>query len=590
MRHVLAIVGLAIGIVVAGAAPAAAPQRHALVIGNDAYDNISKLTRAAADARAVGEAFGGLGFKVTPVINARLADWMDALDAFVDRLGPGDTVAIFYAGHGVEVSGANYMLPVDVPKLQPGQERQLERRAFATNSLVGRLREKEPAALLMILDACRENPFGREGARGAGGVGGTRGLAASEAVQDGVFILYSAGVGQLALDRLSDADPDPNSVFTRLLIRKMREPGLSLRDIAKRLQRSVRELAGTVSHPQMPAYYDQVLDDIYLMPAVATAPPPVEVAQAPPPPAPPPAPPPVRGPDPPAPPPAPPVVGPTPQPAPAPTLRSTLNSEGFLKFQARYDASRDRSRVPRGPDQVRTCDRLASLPENPDSRAPGVLRENINAALAIDQCTAAIEAEPNAPRLRLQLARALAQSPDQADQRDASLIIVDLTRDGYVAGYYLAAIWYARNRDWPNAARFMQLAADRGLPVAMSDIGVFYEGGRGVKQDRAEALRWFERAAAGGSANGMRNLAIALDQGMGTDRDPPRAADLLITAFRMGLGDARKSLFERMDAWSQDTRAAVQRILRDFGLYNGPVNGVFGPSTWTALNRLVAAN
>jgi hypothetical protein len=271
-------------------------------------------------------------------------------------------------------------------------------------------------------------------------------------------------------------------------------------------------------------------------------------------------------------------------------MRTGLHNEGFASFVARYNLGRDRTRVPRGPDQVRACDRLASLTENPDSRAPGVLRDKINAPLAIEQCTAAIEHEPNTPRLRLQLARSLAQSAQVADQNDASFIVRDLTKDGYAAAFYLAGAWFARARQWEQSVGFMRQAADRGLAVAMSDLGYFYDNGRGVPKSQSEAVQWFERAAAGGDPSGMRNLALALDQGLGGPADPARAADLLITAFRMGLGDARKSLFERMESWTPQTRIEVQKILKDFGLYSGPLNGTFGPPTFAALNKLVAPN
>jgi len=93
----------------------------------------------------------------------------------------------------------------------------------------------------MVLDACRDNPFKKPGTRG---VGATRGLAQMTA-PEGVFILYSAGVGQAALDRLSDNDPNPNSVFTRTFIEVLSKPDLSIQSMAKTTQQEVRRLAAT---------------------------------------------------------------------------------------------------------------------------------------------------------------------------------------------------------------------------------------------------------------------------------------------------------------------------------------------------------
>src|SRR5215510_1429327 len=83
-----------------------------------------------------------------------------------------------------------------------------------------------------------------------------------------MFMLFSAGQGQSALDRLSDTDKNPNSVFTRTLLKQMEEPGLSMVQIAKRTQSQVKELAAKVDHVQVPAY-DQIVGDLYLAPGGA---------------------------------------------------------------------------------------------------------------------------------------------------------------------------------------------------------------------------------------------------------------------------------------------------------------------------------
>jgi hypothetical protein len=108
---------------------------------------------------------------------------------------------------------------------------------------------------MIILDACRDNPFAADGTRS---VGGTRGLARVEA-PEGTFVMYSAGAGQTALDRLSDNDDDPNSVFTRSLVPLIRTKGLGLQDVALKVREQVVELANSAGFKQTPAYYDQVI-------------------------------------------------------------------------------------------------------------------------------------------------------------------------------------------------------------------------------------------------------------------------------------------------------------------------------------------
>jgi hypothetical protein len=114
-----------------------------------------------------------------------------------------------------------------------------------------------------VLDACRNNPFERRGARGIAGAGG---LAPMTPVE-GVFILFSAGAKQVALDGLSRNDPNPNSVFTRSLAPLLSQAGLTLVQVAKRAQAEVKHAAAAVGHEQTPAYYDQVVGEIVLDPA-----------------------------------------------------------------------------------------------------------------------------------------------------------------------------------------------------------------------------------------------------------------------------------------------------------------------------------
>jgi len=88
---------------------------------------------------------------------------------------------------------------------------------------------------------------------------------------EGVFIMFSAGAKQTALDRLAQDDPNRNSVFTRTFVQEMATPGLTLVQIAKRTQSDVKQLAATVGHDQTPAYYDQIVGDVVLNGTIADA-------------------------------------------------------------------------------------------------------------------------------------------------------------------------------------------------------------------------------------------------------------------------------------------------------------------------------
>jgi hypothetical protein len=244
--------------------PAQAERRVALVVGNDRYTNLPadrQLQKAVSDARAVGDALAKLEFEVIRGENLTRQALVDKLDELSARLSGGDVAFVFFAGHGVSIAGGNFILPTDVPNVEAGQETRLARAALGESDILADLQQRGVRVAVVVLDACRDNPFRRPGLRS---IGGERGLARVEPAR-GVFTLYSAGIGQTALDRLGDDDPNPNSVFTRVLVPMLAKPGVDLTDLAVNVREEVARLAGTVGHDQRPAYYDETIGGrIYL--------------------------------------------------------------------------------------------------------------------------------------------------------------------------------------------------------------------------------------------------------------------------------------------------------------------------------------
>jgi phosphate transport system substrate-binding protein len=232
-----------------------AEQKLALVIGNDQYDHVPRLERAVNDAEAVGAAFEHLGFTVTLAKNVGFAGFAQTVAAFEAKIQPGDLVALHYSGHGVAIGGRNYLVPVDMIAPEPGQESLVARLAVDAGALIDEMRERNPKLVFAILDACRDNPFAASGRS----IGKTRGLARMEP-EAGEFILFSAGPGEEALDRLGSDDHDKTSVFTRVLLAHIETPGLTLQDLAKATQGEVRDLAAKVNHDQFPDYFDRTID------------------------------------------------------------------------------------------------------------------------------------------------------------------------------------------------------------------------------------------------------------------------------------------------------------------------------------------
>jgi hypothetical protein len=242
-------------------------KRVALVIGNDSYQNAQVLSNARSDAKAVAKALEGAGFNVTLKQDLTLKSMKEALRAFKAEVAGGDEALFYFSGHGVQFEGSNYLIPIDVVAQS---EEQVADDSVGLQRVLDDLRDQKARFTLAIIDACRENPF-----KGAGRGLSRRGLAPVTAAT-GQMVLYSAGAGQEALDRLGSHDPDPNGVFTRVFIREIKKPGVPADQILKNVRDQVVQMAKSINHEQVPALYDQSIGEFYFNPkgpGVAAAPP-----------------------------------------------------------------------------------------------------------------------------------------------------------------------------------------------------------------------------------------------------------------------------------------------------------------------------
>jgi hypothetical protein len=254
------------------ATPALAEKRVALVIGNDLYPNLPpdrQLKKATNDATTIADALRSLRFEIVLGTNLGRQGMIDRLADFTARLEPGDTAAVFYAGHGVAIAGVNYLVPSDVPAVTEGAEARVRGASIAEPDVIAELQAKSVRVAFVVIDACRDNPFPRAAGRS---IGNTRGLADARPAR-GIFTLYSAGIGQTALDQLGSNDTAHNSVFTRIFVEQLKRPELHLGDLAVEVRERVAALALMATdgggqpapHEQTPAYYDQTLGGrIYL--------------------------------------------------------------------------------------------------------------------------------------------------------------------------------------------------------------------------------------------------------------------------------------------------------------------------------------
>ena len=238
-------------------------RRVALVIGNAAYPT-SSLKNPVNDARAMAQALRELGFEVLARENVSQKDLRRAVIEFGDRLRNGGVGLFYYAGHGLQVAGRNYMVPVDATIKS---ESEVEVESVDVASVLARMETARNRLNIVVLDACRDNPFGRSFRSAA------RGLAAIDA-PSGTLIAYATAPGKLARD-----GEGANGLYTAELLRAIREPGLTLENVFKRVRQAVRQ---KTRGEQIPWEASSVEGEfLFRLPAGAT------VAAAPPPPEPP---------------------------------------------------------------------------------------------------------------------------------------------------------------------------------------------------------------------------------------------------------------------------------------------------------------
>lgn len=239
---------------------AAAERRVALVIGNNDYQNLPKLEKAVNDANSVAAELKKVGFEVSSFNNITQKKMNQAVNDFVQKIAGGGVGVFFYAGHGVQIDSQNFLIPVDMDS--PRTDSDVADQAISVPRLQDKVADAKAKYVLMVLDACRDNPLPKKAGRS---IGATRGLAMSNS-PSGQTVLYSAGSNQQALDSLDKNDANPNGLFTREFLPMISQPGVSSTDALRKTRSIVKQKAKTVGHDQDPAIYDQSDGDFYFVP------------------------------------------------------------------------------------------------------------------------------------------------------------------------------------------------------------------------------------------------------------------------------------------------------------------------------------
>ena len=442
--------------------------RVALVVGNSTYAHIGRLPNPDNDARDMSAVLRRLGFEVTTELDADRVELTAALRQFTRQSAGADVSLVFYAGHGIEMDGVNYLVPVDARL-----ERDVDVR-FETVTVDDLLVSTSGASLrLLILDACRNNPLARSMQRTAATrtvSGGSFSDLNEDLLGDETLVAYAAAAGTTAADGRGR-----NSPYTAALLSHLETP-LEIGLLFRRVRAQVLE---ATNGAQRPHEYHSLVGEHYLTRTLATGTS-VTVSAA------------VS---------AAPAPADPPRPDPAETDITELHIAALRELAEAGDAAArtelgERYEDGRGVVQdygaaVSWFRRAAEQGYAPGRAALGLMYNRGHGV-----------AQEDAEAVRWHR-----RAAEQGNARAQSNLGVSY-RDGRGAV-----------QDDAEALRWFRRSAEQGHALAQANLGWMYENGRGVREDDAEAVRWFRRSADQGHAGGQANLGFMYDTGRGVERN-----------------------------------------------------------------------
>ena len=512
----LAAAALIFGTCLSLSVPAHADKRVALVIGNSAYKSVGPLDNPKNDATLMAETLRSLGFTLVGG-GAQLDLDKSGIDRVVQNFGhllPGADVGLFYyAGHAVEVGGVNYLAPVDANLTR---ESDLDFQMLDANLVLRQMADAGTKLNVVILDACRNNPFISRGLRATGG-----GLAQMQA-PEGTLIAYATQPGNVAKD-----GADGNSPFTKALARTIKRPGLGIFDAFNEVGLLVMQVTGNA---QQPWYSTSPIRGHFCFagaPACGS-----------------------------------PTVAEEPN-ANTKEARLTDSGESLRLVQAGrvavaqkdYGAARQFFEQASSMGSTTAMTNLGSMYANgwivsKDYTQP---RQWLERAAAAGESFAMVslgifyENGWALPKDYNQ-ARQWFEKSAAAGNTSAMNNLGALYQNGLGVGqdYAQARKWYEEaeaghntlamtnlgylyqdglgvTKDYAQARRRYETAAAAGQPEAMTNLGFLYANGLGVAKDYTVARQWYEKGAAAGNPVGMNNLGAFYQNGWGASKDYTQA-------------------------------------------------------------------
>jgi uncharacterized protein len=499
----------------------------ALVLGNGKYQAAPELDNPSNDAADLAKALRGIGFEVIEERDATREGMARAVRDFSTRLSSADVAVFFYAGHGMQMNGENYLLPVDAKIETPADVR------FNTINLTDIQQEMEGTgrANIIILDACRNNPFIEKLSHG-GRAAPNRGLGRIEAMAQGSLIVYSTQPNNIALDGAGR-----NSPFTTALLKHIATPGVEVRQMISRVRGDVLQ---ATAQKQTPWDSSSLVGDVYL----AAPPGPIIVS-------------------------SPPAAAPQ-SAAPSPTAPVAVDQPAPVAAQAAASANPQRVAAPAPPPvasgPAAECERLAAPP--PPFATPDQLKiaKTRDFNLAIVACEAASSASPRDPRLQYLLGDSYGTAKKYMEALPHYRTAAEA---GYPEAQNALGVLFATGRgvvkDYQRAFDLIGKAAASGLPDAIGNLGSMYANGNFVKEDDARALDLYEKSIEAGNSFALAQAGSMYFGGKGTQRDYNAAAQYFQQAADLNDGYSLKFLavmYERGLLGQPDPAKAAELRLR----------------------------
>ena len=516
-------------------------RRLALVIGNKDYP-WKPLANPVNDATDVAAALDQAGFKgnVRLVFNTQHDAMKRAVREFVASVHPGDFAFVYYSGHGVEVKGVNYLLPVDLPA--NASEDEVEDDGVSAQRIASDLDDHGAAVKVIVLDACRDNPI--KASRSAGG-----GLAPMEGL--GSLIVFATEAGRTA----SDNGASRNGLFTQYLLKALTAKGVALDDAVRDVS---RQMAQDTNRQQVPAIYGLLERPVYLFTGPVT----LSVAPG--------------------------LAPPDPALEAWNDIKDTHNPQDFEDFIAAFPQSpyvptarlaanrlrretsastppnRTNPEVPRGDageglfTLVVSCDLACSW--KVDGEEKGMIQPGDAARAQVSPGDHVLVATSTDGRARTsQTVTGTAATSKLvsfslqhiADTRSEAVKIIadqglteynqknytqaesdlqsacsqaDMPSCRYLAYMYEFAVGVPQN--YLKAISLLQTACDGGEMGSCNNLGDMYEFGKGVSTDYQKAFALFQRGCDGGEFHGCDNMGFMYQNGTGVTKDLPRSVQL----------------------------------------------------------------